>query len=136
MEIRIEKERDVVYLTIDGCPLRHWKRPNSAMTKDLIKLEIMCRVYSFKPTMQSLFVLHFSNYLYKVSSAEKNDIMFQFKEKCAVKHDNTGKNCPEEGIHKVDSDYLCERCYVNYVYRRKLLNFEDECNLFLSSTLE
>lgn len=57
-------------------------RKNSAMTKDLIKLEMMCRVYSFRPTENQCIInqlrrkydIGTNTLLSYYPSAEKNDI--------------------------------------------------------------
>lgn len=68
MDIEISKYFDKNWVYVKWHP-QFWakRRLNSAMTKDLIKEEMRVRVLSFRPTMQGLFVLHFSNYLHKAS---------------------------------------------------------------------
>ncbi len=60
---------------------RDYCRLNSAMTKDLIKEEMMCRVYSFRPTIFDCRVHILNGKIDRIltiqerliSSAEKND---------------------------------------------------------------
>lgn len=69
--VEISKEKDFVAVydsyRIIGDPLykfgvRHYcGRKNSAMTKDLIKLEMMCRMYSFRPTFKAIDIILISN---------------------------------------------------------------------------